>query len=179
MLPDGHTFELSAIQEWLKTHPTSPLTGRPVGDCPLIPNWAIKKVVEDWLLTSEDQLQAWRLSSANPETGQKALGGLPNSYLRVHPLHSILQLLESWDLEQQSTGIAALELLLQDRPNMIQHGSREDAELVSNLIPLLIQALKSKDRAMQSSTLHAPQLRRLWSENLYALSLKVSKITGS
>ena len=48
LLPDGHTFENSAIQEWLQKHSTSPVTNQEVGGCALTPNWAIKKVVDDW-----------------------------------------------------------------------------------------------------------------------------------
>ena len=36
--------------------------------------------------------------------------------------------------------------------------------------------LNPKIVKVSAGTLHAPQLRRLWSENLYALSLKVSKV---
>ena len=52
LLPDGHTFEQSAIEEWLKRHSTSPVTNQHVGGCSLVPNWAIKKVVDDWHLAS-------------------------------------------------------------------------------------------------------------------------------
>ena len=55
LTPDGHTYEQSAIREWLKHHTTSPVTNQDVGDCVLTPNWAIKKVVEDWLRGSGAQ----------------------------------------------------------------------------------------------------------------------------
>ncbi len=54
LLPDGHTFEHSAIKEWLQTHSTSPVTNQEVGGCALTPNWAIKKVVEDWQQSTSD-----------------------------------------------------------------------------------------------------------------------------
>lgn len=42
---DGHSYERAAIESWLATHTTSPLTGQPLPDSPLIPNWNLKKLI--------------------------------------------------------------------------------------------------------------------------------------
>lgn len=45
---DGHTYERSAISKWLKKHNTSPVTNKPLKSVNLIPNRALKKVIEEW-----------------------------------------------------------------------------------------------------------------------------------
>jgi len=43
---DGHTYEKSAIEKWLKTNHTSPRNGEPI-DGQLIPNMNLKKLIQD------------------------------------------------------------------------------------------------------------------------------------
>ena len=45
---DGHTYERKAIEAWLQNHSTSPITGLPLPDKSLKPNFAIKMVVQDY-----------------------------------------------------------------------------------------------------------------------------------
>jgi Mg-chelatase subunit ChlD len=47
--PDGHTYEKSAIQTWLQTNNTSPITRKPLHTTSLIPNIALKNVIETFL----------------------------------------------------------------------------------------------------------------------------------
>ena len=42
---DGHTYERVAIEEWLKTKGTSPMTQEPLTDTRLIPQFTMKKLV--------------------------------------------------------------------------------------------------------------------------------------
>ncbi|CAH0364077.1 unnamed protein product [Pelagomonas calceolata] len=42
---DGHTYERVAIEEWLKTKGTSPMTQEPLTDTRLIPQFTVKKLV--------------------------------------------------------------------------------------------------------------------------------------
>ena len=42
---DGHTYERVAIEEWLKTKGTSPMTQEPLTDTRLIPQYTVKKLV--------------------------------------------------------------------------------------------------------------------------------------
>ena len=45
---DGHTYERSAIRHWLDKYGTSPVTNKKLPNHKLIPNYAIKKVIEEW-----------------------------------------------------------------------------------------------------------------------------------
>lgn len=45
LAPDGHTYERSAIEAWLKTNGTSPISGEPMADGELRPNWIIKSML--------------------------------------------------------------------------------------------------------------------------------------
>ena len=49
---DGHSYERAAIQCWLATHDTSPLTGAQLPSKVLIPNHALRNSIEDWLSTN-------------------------------------------------------------------------------------------------------------------------------
>ena len=42
---DGHTYERQAVQDWLQLHNTSPVTGRPLPHCRLLPNTLIKQAI--------------------------------------------------------------------------------------------------------------------------------------
>lgn len=48
---DGHTYERTAIEEWIQRNGTSPMTRKPMSLEILIPNYAIKKVL-GWQLSS-------------------------------------------------------------------------------------------------------------------------------
>ena len=45
---DGQTYERSAIEEWLKTHDTSPVTNLPLTLKQVFPNLALKNMIADW-----------------------------------------------------------------------------------------------------------------------------------
>ena len=44
---DGHAFERSAIERWLATHSTSPMTGMPLGHTSLAPAHALRQLIEN------------------------------------------------------------------------------------------------------------------------------------
>lgn len=48
--PDGHTYELTAITEWLVQHDVSPITRQQMSINRLRPNIALRKMIEDWVL---------------------------------------------------------------------------------------------------------------------------------
>ena len=48
--PDGHTYELTAITEWLLQHDVSPITRQQMSVNRLRPNIALRKMIEDWLV---------------------------------------------------------------------------------------------------------------------------------
>lgn len=46
---EGNTYERSAIVEWLRNHDTSPITRNPLDISQLIPNRALKSLIEDYI----------------------------------------------------------------------------------------------------------------------------------
>jgi hypothetical protein len=46
---DGNTYERSAIEKWLGTNDTSPLTNETMPSKMLVPNLALRKMIEDWV----------------------------------------------------------------------------------------------------------------------------------
>lgn len=50
---DGHTYERTAITEWLTNHHVSPLTRQPMTLASLNPNFALRGAIERWKLANE------------------------------------------------------------------------------------------------------------------------------
>jgi len=48
MAADGHTYESSAINQWLQGHNTSPVCGDQLAHTMLTPNHSLKKLICDW-----------------------------------------------------------------------------------------------------------------------------------
>ena len=42
---DGHSYERAAIEEWLQTHSTSPVTSQPLSHTRLIPNVLVRTAI--------------------------------------------------------------------------------------------------------------------------------------
>ena len=62
---DGHTYERSAIDRWLRSHNTSPTTNEPLESAALLPNHAMKS-----------QIAAWRESQKGQQGQQRQLKAL-------------------------------------------------------------------------------------------------------
>ena len=45
---DGHTYERSAIEQWLETHNTSPATGAALESKQLIPCHSLRSLIQDF-----------------------------------------------------------------------------------------------------------------------------------
>lgn len=45
---DGHTYERQAIEEWVRTHGTSPLTRQPLSSDHIYPNHMVKKLIDNF-----------------------------------------------------------------------------------------------------------------------------------
>ena len=43
---DGHTYERSCIEEWMKHNVTSPLTGKELASTNLVPNHALRSLIQ-------------------------------------------------------------------------------------------------------------------------------------
>ena len=75
------------------------------------------------------------------------------SYEKVHPLHGILQLMDSPDFQQHSTGLTALQCLLQDQPEALLDAAKGEQLSMSSLVGHLVQALEQPERAVQAAAL--------------------------
>ena len=53
MATDGHSYEESAIRDWLKTHNTSPVTNKKLKSKRLTPNFTLKKTIEGFRIKME------------------------------------------------------------------------------------------------------------------------------
>ena len=45
---DGHTYERAAIEHWLQTHNTSPVTNDVLPNTSLTPNHGLRNAIEEW-----------------------------------------------------------------------------------------------------------------------------------
>jgi U-box domain len=43
---DGHSYEEAAIAQWLQAHGTSPVTGQPLATTELLPNHALRQMIQ-------------------------------------------------------------------------------------------------------------------------------------
>ena len=43
---DGHSYEESAISEWLRAHNTSPVTGEVLATADLLPNHRLRQMIQ-------------------------------------------------------------------------------------------------------------------------------------
>ena len=51
--PDGHTFERSDIQQWIRVRGTNPVTRAPLTLDQLTPNRALRGAIEEFLLSNQ------------------------------------------------------------------------------------------------------------------------------
>jgi len=82
--PEGHSYERSAIEDWLGHNPTSPVTRNPLTAAMLAPNRALGTAIEEWQSQREstihpegDLVNSQRESTIHPE-GDLVNGSLPN-----------------------------------------------------------------------------------------------------
>lgn len=45
---DGHTYEKAVLEKWLEKSPTSPMTRQQLSSAMLIPNFALKQLIDQW-----------------------------------------------------------------------------------------------------------------------------------
>ena len=48
MAADGHAYERSAIERWLATKSTSPMTGEELGNTGLFPSHILRRMIREW-----------------------------------------------------------------------------------------------------------------------------------
>ncbi|KAK9829426.1 hypothetical protein WJX72_005783 [[Myrmecia] bisecta] len=80
---DGHTYELTAITQWLEKHHTSPMTNEPLPSKALVPNKAIKNFCSAFLAILADRPsvreQQTSGSTANNAAESKGEDGSPSA----------------------------------------------------------------------------------------------------
>ncbi|GIQ81749.1 hypothetical protein KIPB_002759 [Kipferlia bialata] len=64
--PDGHSYERSAISEWLNTHPATPLR-TPCQKGMLCPNLQLRQEIQDWHSTHNTPLEPLSETEAEEE----------------------------------------------------------------------------------------------------------------
>lgn len=103
---DGHTYERKAIEEWLETNDTSPLTAMVLADKQLIPNLAIKQSIEEFLLDAQSKTLAQELTyrklTTRPAAIQKRVNVLVVGSAGVGK-SSLLRRLIAGDFTQETT----------------------------------------------------------------------------
>ena len=52
---DGHSYDRSAIEQWLQTRQSSPKTNLPLDSTDLKPNFTLKLLIEDYLKHEKDK----------------------------------------------------------------------------------------------------------------------------
>ena len=62
----GHTYERAAIERWLESNQTSPLTGALLASRELKPNHALRKSIEEWRAKFFNELQRSQLEIHEP-----------------------------------------------------------------------------------------------------------------
>ena len=65
---DGHTYERTAITEWLSSDSVSPLTRRPMSLADIQPNFALRDALERWKLTNEPMPQSIDILAVEPKS---------------------------------------------------------------------------------------------------------------
>ena len=52
MCADGHSYDRRSIEEWLKSHDSSPVTNMRLPDRNIVPNHALRNSIQEWLETT-------------------------------------------------------------------------------------------------------------------------------
>ena len=79
MCTDGHTYERRAIEEWLAMRSTSPNTGAELRDKALVPNVALKQMIELWLENKWGVLPSPQTSGEAGNRGQRPGSSSPSA----------------------------------------------------------------------------------------------------
>ena len=86
LVETSQTYERTAILEWLKEHNTCPQTNQKVHSIQLIPNYALKKSIEEWKekrnkqQSKKDILFSFRDRTSNPDISENYVTGASSSY---------------------------------------------------------------------------------------------------
>ena len=142
---DGYSYDQSNIETWLQTHLTSPVTGLPLIHQSLLPNRALRNVIEEWSTQNffhiaPSDITIGRLIGKGPckTVSEGTYQGCPIAVLRLH---------QDCPLSAE----AAVLVRLGRHPSLIQHlgvcTTPEEKLLLTELAPYghgsLLQLLRT------------------------------------
>ncbi|CAE7230209.1 PUB51 [Symbiodinium pilosum] len=121
---DGKSYERRAIEQWLQSHSTSPLTNLPLENDALIPNTALKSVIQEFVsklpeAQRREQEMRWQRQDEMPWSR-----GLPREQPASQPR-------APWDIRlsdrEMEEGGPALLLLTMSRRLVALHAALREA----------------------------------------------------
>jgi transcriptional regulator with GAF, ATPase, and Fis domain len=88
VLTDGHTYEQRHIEEWLKTHDTSPVSGARLPQKTIFPNHALRNAIEEYFAqVLDDHRRAIKTAVA----GLQKKCAFSNNSTLLHTIDSLMQ----------------------------------------------------------------------------------------
>ncbi|KAL8491490.1 hypothetical protein ACS0TY_023198 [Phlomoides rotata] len=139
IIATGQTYERESIQEWLDTNRgTCPKTGQTLEHLSLVPNVALKNLIQEWCENNNYELPKEACTSAEtPSTTNDA------------KILSLVQNLSSRKLDEQRNAVEKIRVLSKESP--------ENRALIANAggIKLLVQLLSYPDSRIQEHAVTA------------------------
>ena len=80
---DGHSYSRGAIERWLASHNTSPMTGAVLAHKHLSPNHALRSAIEEWRARRPKELDPMRLTLTTTLLGEGSFGRVVAGTLAV------------------------------------------------------------------------------------------------
>ncbi len=124
---DGHNYEREAIERWLGTSPTSPITKQPLQPGQLLPNETLRREIAQWHAEQHGSIAA-HLLTLGAEIGRGATGvvyagtllrdgsaPLPVAVKMLHPGGASAEVMAVLERE-----MAALQRIVRDCPHVVQ-----------------------------------------------------------
>lgn len=83
---DGHTYERTAIEKWLKKNNTSPITRQKLASRNFLPNYALKSAIAEWRDMQKSSAKSEEKITSS-ETTQMTTAPIPIDY----PIHRVIK----------------------------------------------------------------------------------------
>jgi Mg-chelatase subunit ChlD len=135
-LSDGHTYERTAIEQWLQTHNTSPLSNRPAYTTDLKPNYALRSAIERFLAANPTAVGVSGSQQAPVDRTFRARTDGQHLFvecLEQEPLEVVTILVNdvsgSMGSPSSNPGAAAAEGALFSRLDLVKHANRTVASM--------------------------------------------------
>lgn len=130
---DGHSYERSAITEWLTHHQTSPITRAPMTIADLKPNYALKAMIERSVRPVPRQY--WRTNTSNPKSPVISVASsvVSEPYYALAATHP-----QQYQQQQQQQQSLANAIIPMRPPNNNEPGPRKLAAAACILLAIII-----------------------------------------